>query len=146
MDCRTSASQLFIFILQHHHCFQIFKSGHKYFKLFSFSKQFSFFPCLRLFSTHFGFQAAENWVPFYKSFLVSLWNIEIQLNPANSNTWESGNGKWFELPGIWGLSRLCSATFEQLLVFGATFCSSSNQVKFLPFRSITYLVHWSSTK
>ena len=62
----------FSFILQHHHCFQMFKSGHKYFRLLSFSKQFSFLPCSRLFSTHFGFQAAENWVPFYESFLVSL--------------------------------------------------------------------------
>ena len=78
-------------ILQHHHCFQMFKSGHKYFRLFSFSKKFSFSPCSRLFSTHFGFQPAENWVPLYESFLVSLWNtvepplIRIPENPEMEN-------------------------------------------------------------
>ena len=31
-----------------------------------------------------------------------------------------------------GLSRLCLATFEQRLAFGATFCSSSNLRQFRP--------------
>ena len=31
-----------------------------------------------------------------------------------------------------GLSQLCSATFEQLLAFGATFCGSSNLKQILP--------------
>ena len=35
-----------------------------------------------------------------------------------------------------GLSRLCSATFEQLLAFGATFCGFSNLEQVLPFRAI----------
>ena len=35
-----------------------------------------------------------------------------------------------------GLSRLCSATFEQLLAFGATFCGFSNFEQVLPFRAI----------
>ena len=34
---------------------------------------------------------------------------------------------------ILGLSRLCSATFEQLLAFGATFCGSSNLEQILLF-------------
>ena len=34
-----------------------------------------------------------------------------------------------------GLSRLCSATFEQLLAFRATFCSSSNLEQVLPCRA-----------
>ena len=49
-----------------------------------------------------------------------------------------------------GLSRLCSATFEQLLVFGATFCGFSNLEQVLPFRAIFEqnigLEHISSTK
>ena len=49
-----------------------------------------------------------------------------------------------------GLSRLCSATFEQLLAFGATFCSFSNLEQVLPFRAIFEqnigLEHISSTK
>ena len=49
-----------------------------------------------------------------------------------------------------GLSRLCSATFEQLLAFGATFCGSSNLEQVLPFRAIFEqnigLEHISSTK
>ena len=32
-------------------------------------------------------------------------------------------------PPTLGLSRLCSATFEQLLAFGATFCGCSNQAR-----------------
>ena len=36
-------------------------------------------------------------------------------------------------PPTLGLSRLCSATFEQLLAFGATFCGSSNLEQILPF-------------
>ena len=35
-----------------------------------------------------------------------------------------------------GLSRLCSATFEQLLAFGATFCGFSNLEQVLPFRAV----------
>ncbi len=31
-----------------------------------------------------------------------------------------------------GINRLCSATFEQLLAFWATFCSASNLGQFLP--------------
>jgi len=31
---------------------------------------------------------------------------------------------------------LCSATFEQLLAFGATFCGFSNLEQVLPFRAI----------
>ena len=49
-----------------------------------------------------------------------------------------------------GLSRLCSATFEQLLAFGATFCGFSNREQVLPFRAIFEqnigLEHISSTK
>ena len=49
-----------------------------------------------------------------------------------------------------GLSRLCSATFEQLLSFGATFCGFSNLEQVLPFRAIFEqnfgLEHISSTK
>ena len=49
-----------------------------------------------------------------------------------------------------GLSRLCSATFEQLLAFGATFCGFSNLEQVLPFRAIFEqnigLEHISSTK
>ena len=49
-----------------------------------------------------------------------------------------------------GLSRLCSATFEQLLTFGATFCGFSNLEQVLPFRAIFEqnigLEHISSTK
>ena len=49
-----------------------------------------------------------------------------------------------------GLSRLCSATFEQLLAFGATFCGFSNFEQVLPFRAIFEqnigLEHISSTK
>ena len=37
---------------------------------------------------------------------------------------------------IVGLSRLCAATFEQLLAFGATFCGFSNLEQVLPFRAI----------
>ena len=48
------------------------------------------------------------------------------------------------------LSRLCSATFEQLLAFGATFCGFSNLEQVLPFRAIFEqnigLEHISSTK
>jgi len=35
-----------------------------------------------------------------------------------------------------GLSRLCSATFEQLFAFGATFCRFSNLEQVLRFRAI----------
>ena len=49
-----------------------------------------------------------------------------------------------------GPSRLCSATFEQLLAFGATFCGFSNLEQVLPFRAIFEqnigLEHTSSTK
>ena len=49
-----------------------------------------------------------------------------------------------------GLSRLCSATFEQLLAFGATFCGFRNLEQVLPFRAIFEqnigLEHISSTK
>jgi hypothetical protein len=49
-----------------------------------------------------------------------------------------------------GLSRLCSATFEQLLAFGATFCGFSPLAQVLPFRAIFEqnigLEHISSTK
>jgi len=49
-----------------------------------------------------------------------------------------------------GLSRLCSATFEQRLAFGATFCGFSNLEQVLPFRAIFEqnigLEHISSTK
>ena len=49
-----------------------------------------------------------------------------------------------------GLSRLCSATFEQLLAFGATFCGFSNLEQVLSFRAIFEqnigLEHISSTK
>ena len=38
-------------------------------------------------------------------------------------------------PPTLGLSRLCSATLEQLLAFGATFCGSSNLEQILPFWS-----------
>ena len=48
------------------------------------------------------------------------------------------------------LSRLCSATFEQLLAFGATFCGFSNLEQVLPLRAIFEqnigLEHISSTK
>ena len=48
------------------------------------------------------------------------------------------------------LSRLRSATFEQLLAFGATFCGFSNLEQVLPFRAIFEqnigLEHISSTK
>ena len=53
-------------------------------------------------------------------------------------------------PSQLGLSRLCSATFEQLLAFGATFCGFSNLEQVLPFRAIFEqnigLEHISSTK
>ena len=53
-------------------------------------------------------------------------------------------------PSCVGLSRLCSATFEQLLAFGATFCGFSNLEQVLPFRAIFEqnigLEHISSTK
>ena len=49
-----------------------------------------------------------------------------------------------------GLSRLCSATFEQLLASGATFCGSSNLEQILPFWATfeqnIRLEHISSTK
>ena len=49
-----------------------------------------------------------------------------------------------------GLSRLCSATFEQLLAFGAIFCGFSSLEQVLPFRAIFEqnigLEHISSTK
>ena len=49
-----------------------------------------------------------------------------------------------------GLSRLCSATFEQRLASGATFCGFSNLEQVLPFRAIFEknigLEHISSTK
>ena len=49
-----------------------------------------------------------------------------------------------------GLSRLCSATFEQLLASGATFCGSSNLGQILPFWATfeqnIRLEHISSTK
>ena len=55
---------------------------------------------------------------------------------------------FFRLP--LGLSRLCSATFEQLLAFGGTFCGFSNLEQVLPFRAIFEqnigLEHISSTK
>ena len=48
------------------------------------------------------------------------------------------------------LSRLCSATFEQLLASGATFCGFSNLEQVLPFRAIFEqnigLEHISSTQ
>ena len=51
---------------------------------------------------------------------------------------------------IIGLSRLCSATFEQLVAFGATFCGFSNLEQVLPFRATFEqnigLEHKSSTK
>ena len=54
--------------------------------------------------------------------------------------------KWVDV----GLSRLCSATFEQLLAFGATFCGFSNLEQVLPFRAIFEqnigLGHISTTK
>jgi len=58
------------------------------------------------------------------------------------------------IPGIFahpiGLSRLCSATFEQLLAFGVTFCGFSNLEQVLPLRAIFEqnigLEHISSTK
>ena len=61
------------------------------------------------------------------------------------------SNKW--RPAVWkriGLSRLCSATFEQLLAFGATFCGFSNLEQVLPLRAIFEqnigLEHISSTK
>ena len=49
-----------------------------------------------------------------------------------------------------GLSRLRSATFEQLLAFGATFCGFSNLEQVFPFGAIFEqnigLEHISSTK
>ena len=49
------------------------------------------------------------------------------------------------------LSRLCSATFEQFLAFGATACGFSNLEQVLPFRAISLqqiiaLEHIYSTK
>ena len=48
------------------------------------------------------------------------------------------------------LSRLCTATSEQLFVFGATFCCTNNLEQFLPycaiFEQIIALEHISSTK
>ena len=48
------------------------------------------------------------------------------------------------------LSRLCTATSEQLFVFGATFCGTNNLEQFLPywaiFEQIIALEHISSTK
>ena len=57
---------------------------------------------------------------------------------------------FFAISLLLGLSRLCSATFEQLLAFGATFCGFSNLEQVLPFRAIFEqnigLEHISSTK
>ena len=44
-------------------------------------------------------------------------------------------GSESDQPPTLGLSRLCSATLEQLLAFGATFCGSSNLEQILPFWS-----------
>ena len=73
----------------------------------------------------------------------------------------------FRSPGSWGihlfsrlrytirglsvsLSRLCLATFEQLLAFGTTFCGTSNLEQILPFWATFEqnigLEHKSSTK
>ena len=41
-----------------------------------------------------------------------------------------------------GLSRLCSATFQQLLAFGATFCGFNNLKQVLPFRAIFEQNDW----
>ena len=52
------------------------------------------------------------------------------------STWQSVRADQYCLAiCVWrvGLSRLCSSTFEQLLAFGATFCSSSNLEQVLPF-------------
>ena len=57
-----------------------------------------------------------------------------------------------EIAVVWqvGLSPLCSATFAQLLAFGATFCGFSNLEQVLPFRAIFEqnigFEHISSTK
>ena len=74
---------------------------------------------------------------------------------ANWRTWRLGarrepktSGSTHKEPFL-GLSRLCSATLEQLLAFGATFCGFSNLEQVLPFRAIFEqnigLEHISST-
>ena len=106
--------------------------------------------------------------------IFDIMAIFVEINSEGLFTWRwgtpdrSGNMWWVTPPIyhinviklkweiIWtgglplGLSRLCSATFEQLLAFGATFCDSSNREQILPFwatleRNIG-LAHISSTK
>ena len=78
--------------------------------------------------------------------------------PLVAITWENQFMSFLYFP-IWvwssawrlGLSRSCSATFEQLLAFGATLCGFSNLEQVLHFREIIFeqnigLEHISSTK
>ena len=83
------------------------------------------------------------------SFILLIYNktdAENDGSKTGSNSIERSNLRL----SLLGLSRLCSATFEQLLAFGATFCGFSNLEQVLPFRAIFEqnigLEHISSTK
>lgn len=127
---RTSATQLIYLYSAASPFFQIFKSVTNIFKtIFIFRNIFFFLmfkPVLHTF-----------WVPRHGE-LGSLLRVSPDFRMEYSRTpQESGNLKIVRVSGGFelsvGLSRLCSTNFEQLLAFGANFCSSSNLEKFLPF-------------
>ena len=77
-------------------------------------------------NTH-AYNKQKKWVlRNFKNHESVLWLIDA-LNVAITINLYYFNGSHL------GLSRLCSATFEQLLAFGATFWSSSNLEQILPF-------------
>ena len=102
----------------------------------------------------------KNWRKFRRSTKqekVTTGASNIMLNITNGKLVYSFRGNQFffkqnyikRVPEL-GINRLCSATFEQLLAFGATFCGFSNLEQVLPFRAIFEqnigLEHISSTK
>ena len=98
------------------------------------------------------------WTHSDRAVLFSALFNECSWRTEQLQSWPIILGKSYEIvtkiqnckPLYLGLSRLCSATFEQLLAFGATFCGFSNLEQVLPFRAIFEqnigLEHLSSTK
>ena len=79
--------------------------------------------------------------------IFKMANNKVDLDQVKSK--EILYSRFIKIPLV-GLSQLCSATFEQLLASGATFCGFSNLEQVLPFRAIFEqnigLEHISSTK
>ena len=93
--------------------------------------------------------ATRTWMSISRFCVQALWFLLFSFHFFSFFFLVSAEGPgllWLRL----GLSRLCSATFEQLLAFGATFCGFSNLEQVLPLRAIFEqnigLEHISSTK